>query len=97
MASNKEEAAKRDAYNTAVWNFDWDSAQRKSWQAYQQYTAKKHNDEAIREYEHSQKVAAWQDAAAIRDFKFANQRKAYNASVEAFNKQLDYNDLAEDI
>lgn len=97
MASSSKEAQKRDAYNTAVFNFDWDTLQRKSWHAYQQYTDKTWNDKVIKDYEHSLKVSAWQDAAAIRHFKYANQREAHNASVKAYNKQLDYNELAEKI
>ena len=88
---------KQNDYRKAIWEFDWDNTMRKSHQAWSTFAAKKWSDTQIREWEHNTRVSAWQDAANIRDFKFANQRKAHNASVQAYNKQLDYNELAESI
>jgi len=95
--SNKEQVEKQFAYDKAVHQYGWDTKNLKWDQATSQYNAKVKNDSNIRDYEHSQKVAAWEDAEAIRNFKYQNQRAAHNASVKAYNKQLDYNSLAQEI
>ena len=95
--TNKKQVEKQYEYDKAVHNYGWETKMLKWDQAMSQYNAKIANDRDTRDYEHSQKVAAWEDAEAIRNFKYQNQRAAHNASVKAYNKQLDFNSLAQEI
>ena len=93
--SNKPDVEKQHKYDIAVWQFERDS-QNLAWKhAESAYNAQIKTNEEIRDYEYESQVRAWEDAAAIREFDFANQRDAYNASIDAYNEQLDYNELAE--
>lgn len=96
-SSNKKQVEKQFDYDNAVHEYGWDQKNLKWSHANNQYTAKVGNDRNTRDYEYDRKVEAWKDAAAIRDFKYANQRAAHNASVKSYNKQLDFNNLAQEI
>ena len=96
-SSNEAHVAKQLKYDEAVHNYGWHTKKLKHTHAKSQYNAKIGNDRNTREYEYDQRVKHWKDAAAIRDFKYANQRAAHNASVKAYNKQLDFNNLAQEI
>ena len=94
---NKKEVEKQFKYDKAVWQYDWDEMKRSEAHAMSSYLAETNNQTQIRDYEYDSSVRNWTDAAVIRDFDYANQRKAYNTSVEAYNEQLTYNELAEEI
>tara|TARA_R100000458_G_scaffold58447_1_gene66503 strand:- start:3885 stop:5261 length:1377 start_codon:yes stop_codon:yes gene_type:complete len=96
-SDNSKDVKKQWEYDKDVWRYDWDSMQLTHDHAKSAYTAQKATNASIRDAEYATKINAWKDAAVIREFDFANQRKAHNASIEAFNKQLDYNELAEEI
>ena len=96
-SDNKKEVEKQFKYDKAVWQYDWDEMKRSEAHAMSSYLAETNNQTQIRDYEYDSSVRNWTDAAVIRDFDYANQRKAYNTSVEAYNEQLTYNELAEEI
>ena len=96
-SDNREEVEKQNQYDTTVWQYEYDEVKRSEAHALSSYYAELNTNQQIRDYEYDMALRNWSDQAAIRDFDFANQRKAYNASVDAYNKQLNYNDLAEEI
>lgn len=96
-SDNREEVEKQHRYDTTVWKYEWDELKRAESHAMSSYLAELNTNQQIRDYEYDAALRNWSDAATIRDFDFSNQRKAYNASVDAYNKQLNYNDLAEEI
>ena len=49
------------------------------------------------DYQNEAQTQQWQDKEKLRIFDYNNQIKAYNASVEAYETQLDYNDLAAEV
>ena len=49
------------------------------------------------DYQNQAATQKWQDDEKMRIFDYNNQIKAYNASVESYETQLDYNDLAAEI
>ena len=93
--SNKSDVKKQHNYDVAVWNFKRDTQNLQWKHADSAYNAQVKTNQQIRDFEYESQVRAYEDAAAIRDFDFANQRAAHNASVEAYNDQLDFNELAE--
>ena len=95
--SNKSDVKKQHNYDVAVWNFKRDTQNLQWKHADSAYNAQVKTNQQIRDFEYESQVRAYEDAAAIRDFDFANQRAAHNASVEAYNDQLDFNELAEQI
>ena len=55
------------------------------------------NQEQKVDYQNESATQQWQDKEKMRIFDINNQIKAYNASVEAYETQLDYNNLAAEI
>ena len=49
------------------------------------------------EYQNEAQTQQWQDKEKMRIFDYNNQIKAYNASVESYETQLDYNNLAAEV
>ena len=49
------------------------------------------------DYQNESSIQQWQDKEKLRIFDYNNQIKAYNASVESYETQLDYNDLAAEV
>ena len=49
------------------------------------------------DYQNQSQIQQWQDKEKMRIFDYNNQIKAYNASVEAYETQLDYNNLAAEV
>ena len=56
-----------------------------------------HNDNIVREHAHQTRVDEWVDRDKMRIFDYNNQMAAYNASIERFDQQIEYNDIAEGI
>jgi len=96
-SDNKEYVEKQFEYDTTVWKYEWDEMNRSASHAMSSYLAETHSNQQIADYEYNAAVNNWQDANAIQDFDYANQMKAYNSSIETYDKQLSYNDLAEEI
>ena len=48
-------------------------------------------------YQNEAQIQQWQDKEKMRIFDYNNQIKAYNASVDAYETQLDYNNLAAEV
>ena len=79
------------------WKFDYGQMVNSSMFANDQFEAAQHNAELVREHKNAMAQNAWIDKEKMRIFDYKNQVKAYNASVQAYHKQLDFNALAAEI
>ena len=95
--SNKKQIKKQYEYDTNKWEYDYD--QMKLNEAYNEsaFNIKVHNAEQTRNIRNQSAKNEWLDKEKMRTFNYGNQVEAYNASVVAYEKQLDYNDLAQQI
>ena len=79
------------------WEFDYGQLQNRSLYAQDQFEAASWNAEQIRQHKNTMAQNEWADKEKLRIFDYKNQVKAYNASVQAYHKQLDYNAIAAEI
>ena len=93
----EEQVDHQNRYNNEMHSFNWGAAQDNY--AYQQQTIAyaKINDETLRNYQDQTNFNGWLNRENMRMYEFDKQVEAYNASVGAYEKQLDYNDIAADI
>ncbi len=84
-------------YDTARWEFDWQQMQDKHEYQMDAYETKIWNQEQKIEYQNQVQTNQWIDKEKMRIFDYNNQIKAYNASVESYETQLDYNNLAAEV
>ena len=87
----------QNKYNEAKWEFDWGQMQNAAKYQLDQFYATKENEENKRKYDNEVATNEWLDKEAIRIFDYNNQISAYNASVEAYETQKEYNALAAEI
>jgi len=87
----------QNAYNRAKWEFDWGQMENAAQYQLDQFYATKENEENRITYENQVATNEWLDKEAIRIFDYNNQVAAFNASVEAYEVQKDYNQLAAEI
>ena len=57
----------------------------------------RYNEGVLRDYRNQTAINEWIDRDTMRIFDYNNQVATYNASVDAFETQLDYNNLAAEI
>tara|TARA_R100001594_G_scaffold73028_1_gene107619 strand:+ start:3311 stop:4507 length:1197 start_codon:yes stop_codon:yes gene_type:complete len=88
--------AQHDA-NIERWKFDYEQMVNKHEFNVDQFEAQQWNQEQIRQHKNAVAQNQWKDEEAMRIFDYQNQVKAYNASVQSFHKQLDYNAIAAEI
>ena len=79
------------------WEYDWQVASDDWAFAEEKFIVETLNAELQRTYENESRDQVWIDKMKIREFDWNNQVAAFNASVEAYEDQLDYNALAADI
>ena len=93
----QEQVDHQNRYNNEMHSFQWGAAQDNY--AYQQQTIAyaKRNDETLRNYQDQTNFNGWLNRENMRMYEFDKQVEAYNASVDSYEKQLDYNDIAADI
>ena len=96
-AKYQEQVDAQNKYNNEMHSWQWGQAQDNY--AYQQETIaiQKINDAAMRNYQDQTNFNGWLNRENMRMYEFDKQVEAYNASVEAYERQLDYNDIAESI
>ena len=91
---NSEQIEAQYDYDTAKYQFDWDQMQKKYTHQKGMYDVQIWNAEQSRQYKNEVASQQWADKEKMRIFDYNNQVEAYNASKEAYAKQLDYNNLA---
>ena len=79
------------------WEFDYAQMVNKYDFNVDQFEAAQWNQEQTRQWKNKTAQNAWADKEKMRIFDYQNQIKAYNASVQAFHKQLNYNAVAAEI
>ena len=79
------------------WKFDYEQMVNKHDFNVDQWEAAQWNQEQIRQHKNALAQNEWKDKEAIRIFDYQNMVKAYNASIQAYHKQLDYNAIAAEI
>lgn len=55
------------------------------------------NEKALNAYKEQLAFNTWQDKENMRLYSYAKEAEAYNASVESYYEQLDFNDVAEEL
>ena len=55
------------------------------------------NEKAANAYKEQLAFNTWQDKENMRLYSYAKEAEAYNASVESYYEQLDFNDIAEEL
>ncbi len=88
--------AQHDA-NIERWKFDYEQMVNKHDFNVDQFEAQQYNQEQIREHKNAVAQNEWKDKETMRIFDYQNMVKAYNASIQSYHKQLDYNALAAEI
>ena len=88
--------AQHDA-NIERWKFDYEQMVNKHEFNVDQFEAAQYNQEQIRQHKNAIAQNEWKDKEAMRIFDYQNAVKTYNAGVQAYHKQLDYNALAAEI
>ena len=83
--------------NIERWKFDYEQMVNRHDFTVDQFEAQVYNQEIIREHKNQLAQNQWADKEALRIFDYQNQVAAYNAGVQAYHKQLDYNALAAEI
>ena len=84
-------------YDNEVYSYD----RAKDWSTYYhtleaQYVQEL-NEQAINKYKNQLAFNNWQDKENMRLYSFAKEAEAYNASVENYYQQLDFNQIAEEL
>ena len=82
---------------TNRWEFDWQSLQNNSIHQDAVFAAENANNERLRRMKNQAAINEWQDKEAMRIYDYNNKIQAYNASVEAYEKQKGFNSLALEI
>ena len=81
----------------ANWEYNWQEAQDAHTFALEDIEIAKWNFEQQRKHRDAAALREWIDQDKMRLFDYNQQVKAYNASVESYGVQLDYNDIANDL
>jgi len=90
----KKAVRKTHKYNKKVWKYNNEEAERKY--DYQVESLNIRQDNATEQREYTEKVNNnnYNHAMAIRDYEFSQATRAYEASVDAANKQISFNEIA---
>ena len=87
----------QNKYNDEMHSWQWGQAQDNY--AYQQenIAIQKINDAATRNYQDQSNFNGWLNRENMRMYEYDTAITAYNASVDSYERQLDYNNIAEEI
>ena len=82
-------------------NEAWSYDRAGTWSTYYHTLEKQYiadlNSKALNAYKEQLALNQWQDKENMRLYSYAKEAEAYNASVEAYYEQLDFNDIAEEL
>lgn len=93
-AINEEIAQAQFQMNTAQHTFNWQEARDAYWYTIEGMDLAEYNLETTRKWKHQTAINEWIDKDKQRLFDYSNQVDAYEASLEAMNRQLGYNTTA---
>jgi|TARA_R100001530_G_scaffold30475_5_gene23923 hypothetical protein len=95
--SNKKQVKKQFEYDTKKHQYEWDQMNIDHANQVDMHDLQVKNAEAVRTVKNKQAQDQWDYKDKMQTFDYANQMAAYNASQKAYDKQLDYNSLAQEI
>ena len=82
-------------------NEQWSFDRATDWVTYYNTLEKQYvadlNGKAMNAYKEQLAFNNWQDKENMRLYSYAKEAEAYNASVESYYEQLDFNDIAEEL
>jgi len=95
--SNSRQIEKQYEYDINRWQFNWQEMQDNYEHKKDAYDIQIWNQNQNLDFKEQMATDEWNHKLAMRDFDYNNQIAAYNASIESYEKQLDFNSLAHEI
>tara|TARA_R100000742_G_C4274256_1_gene94163 strand:- start:25 stop:1269 length:1245 start_codon:yes stop_codon:yes gene_type:complete len=95
--SNSRQIEKQYEYDINRWQFNWQEMQDNYEHKKDAYDIQIWNQNQNIDFKEQMATDEWNHKLAMRDFDYNNQIAAYNASIESYEKQLDFNSLAHEI
>ena len=95
--TDKKNMQRQYDYDVALRDYDIKVRDEKFDFAMDQHVIKKWNEQASREYKNETAKNDWIYREQMREFDYNNQIAAYNASVENYEKQMEFNAIASEI
>jgi len=95
--TDKKNMQRQHDYNLAMRDYDIKIRDEKFDFAMDQHVIKKWNEQASRDYKNETAKNDWIYREQMREFDYNNQIAAYNASVENYEKQMEFNSIAAEI
>ena len=96
-SGNRRSIEKQYEYDIAKWKFNWQEMQDSYEHKKDAYDIQIWNQNQNIDFKEQMAQDEWNHKLAMRDFDYNNQIAAYNASIESYEKQLDFNNLAHEI
>lgn len=91
---NNAVASSSDAYNSAMYRYNWREQKRDFKRAKRGIQIAKQNDFNERTWRDQTALLDYQHGMAIRDYEYNMQMRAYNKSEETYRQQLNFNNMA---
>ena len=97
--SELQEKALKQQWHIAneMWAYNWATAQDNYAFAQEGLAAQKMNTDALNAAREQAEFNAWQNRENMRLYEYSKEVEAYNAGVAAYEEQIDYNNIAEEI
>ena len=95
--TDKKNMQRQYDYDVALRDYDIKVRDEKFDFAMDQHVIKKWNEQAPRDYKNETAKNDWIYREQMREFDYNNQIAAYNASVENYEKQMEFNSIASEI
>ena len=95
--TDKKNMQRQYDYDVALLDYDIKVRDEKFDFAMDQHVIKKWNEQASRDYKNETAKNDWIYREQMREFDYNNQIAAYNASVENYEKQMEFNSIAAEI
>tara|TARA_R100000781_G_scaffold927_2_gene1583 strand:- start:13476 stop:14504 length:1029 start_codon:yes stop_codon:yes gene_type:complete len=89
--------ARMEELERKKFRYNWEEGQDAYAFAVEGIDIQRHNDDLMREWQDGTAINQWIDKNELRIFDYNNMTAAYNASLDRFETQLDYNNLAQEI
>ena len=89
-------AQKTQKSNKRNWRFEWREDKRKYEYAKEGQEILKRNTEANLQFQDDSRLQEWEYGMGIRDYRFSQENRAYDESVNRATKQKSFNELAEE-
>ena len=93
----KDYSGEQFKYDKALWRYNYEDMIDKNAFQQESHDIQVWNRNQQLKFQDQTRINEWQYKNDMRIFDYNNQMNAYNASIEAFDQQLDYNDLAAEI